>query len=119
MILNHEPAMLLRQKDNYIRICMNTWLLCEACMHAEHEKLFPKEALIKACSACAASCLSIVSGFISEPAAIQHHVFKCFLDCRDCYNECLQYADQDIETCGAVCDECAEMMKELIFFHLN
>jgi len=118
-MLNKVRNMLLRQKDSYIKICMNTWLLCEACIHAENEKLFPKERLLQACQACSSSCLSIVSGFISDQPAIQQHVFRCFLDCRECYNECLQFSEKDIQFCGETSAACAEMMKELLFFHLN
>ena len=111
--------MLLHQTDNYIRVCMNAWLLCEACIHTEQEKLSPKEKLLDACHRCSEACLSIVSVFISNPVTVRQHVFDCFLHCRECYNECMQYREDDIEYCGAVCDKCAETMKELMYFGLN
>jgi hypothetical protein len=98
---------------------MNTWLLCEACIHTEKEKLFPEETLVQACKDCAESCLSVVTMFISNPVTVQKHVFDCFLYCRECFNECMQYPEDDIEYCGEVCGRCAEMMKELVLFNLN
>lgn len=111
--------MIRSHTDSYIKVCMNTWLLCEACIHAENEKLFPKHSLLQACTACSESCLSLVSVFISDPLMVQQHVFECFLFCRECYNECMLCPETDIEYCGTVCDNCAEMLKELMFFHPN
>ncbi|MBC7873921.1 MAG: hypothetical protein H7Y01_07995 [Ferruginibacter sp.] len=111
--------MLLRQSDNYIKVCMNTWLLCEACIHTEKERLYPKQKLLQACHQCSEACLSLVTIFISNPLTVQQHVFDCFLYCRECYNECMLYKDDDIEYCGMICDKCAESMKELLFFSLN
>ena len=98
---------------------MNAWLLCEARVHTEQSKLFPQERLLKTCRDCAESCLSIVSNFISNPIAVQKHVFDCFLFCRECYNECMLHHDDDIAYCGEICEKCAETMKELMFFDLN
>ena len=111
--------MLLNRTDNYIRICMNAWLLCEACIHSEKEKLFPKEQLLKACQDCSESCLSVVAVFINNPLLVQQQVFDCFLYCRECYHECMSWPEEDIAYCGSVCDKCAEMMKELLLFHPN
>lgn len=36
--------------DPYIRICMKTWLLCEASVYAEVISLAPRSSLIKECS---------------------------------------------------------------------
>ena len=111
--------MILQQTDNYIRVCMNAWLLCEARIHTESGKLFPKEKLLKACQACSESCFSIVSILVSNSRTLQRPVFDCFLSCRECYNECILYDDADIEHCGAVCNRCAETLKELLLFDLN
>lgn len=111
--------MILQQTDNYIRVCMNAWLLCEACMYTEAGKLSPKEKLIKACHACSESCFSIVSILVSNSRTLQQPVFDCFLSCRECYNECMEHKDEDIEYCGAICDRCAETLKELLLFNLN
>ena len=111
--------MILRKTDNYIKACMNTWLLCEACIHSELKNLLPKEKLIKSCRNCAQSCLSVVALFINDPVTVQKNVFDCFLYCRECYNECMQHPEEDIEHCGSICDHCADTIKELMFFHLN
>ncbi len=107
--------MLLRQTDSYIKICMNTWLLCEACIHAESDKLFPKEKLLQTCSHCSDACLAIVAVIIRDPLIVQQYAFDCFLYCRECRNECRQYKEAAIEHCGSVCNQCAETMKELLF----
>lgn len=111
--------MILRQTENYIKVCMNTWLLCEACIHSEYEKLLPAERLIQTCQDCSRSCLTIVSLFINNPLTLQKDVFDCFLYCRECYNECMLHREEDIERCGEACNNCAETLKELMFFQLN
>jgi len=111
--------MLLRQTDNYIKICMNAWLLCEACIHSEKEKIAPQEKLLQVCRDCAQSCLSVASTIINDPMAVQKQVFDCFLYCRECYTECILHKEQDIEYCGEVCGRCAETIKELLMFQLN
>jgi hypothetical protein len=98
---------------------MNTWLLCEACIHSESQKLFPKEKLLEAWQSCSGSCLSLVAIFISNSLQAEKQVFDCFLSCRECYNECLLSQEEDILYCGNVCDKCAEMIKELLLFNLN
>ncbi len=107
------------QTHNYIKICMNTWLLCEACIHSEEKKMFPEEKLVRACRDCSESCLSVVSLIISNPEEVQKKVFECFLYCRECYHECVSSNDSDIQYCGEVCDHCADKMKELMQFHYN
>ncbi len=111
--------MILNRTDSYIKICMNTWLLCEACIHSEGQKLFPKENLLEACQSCSGSCLSLAAVFISDPLRAEEKVFDCFLSCRECYNECLLSTEEDIRYCGSICDKCAEMMKELLLFNPN
>jgi hypothetical protein len=111
--------MLLKQGDKYIKNCMSTWLLCEACIHNEQKKLFPKEKLLVACRDCASSCLSIVSQIITNPLPPEETVFDCFLYCRECYNECKDIHEAGAQSCGENCEKCAEAMKELLVFHLN
>lgn len=111
--------MTIRQTDNYIKACMNTWLLCEACIHSETQSNSPNKKLLKAWSNCGQSCISIVAGIISDTLTTKNHILDCFLYCRECYNECMLHKQEDIEECGKVCDNCAETIKELLFFHLN
>ena len=111
--------MILQQSESYIKTCMSTWLLCEACIHSEMKKLFPQEKLLTACRDCAASCLGIVSMIISHPIPPEDHAFDCFLYCRECYNECMESPEEAIQFCGKACDDCADAMKELMLFHLN
>ena len=111
--------MLLQQSDTYIKTCMSTWLLCEACIHNEQKKLNPQEKLMIACRDCAASCLSIVSMIITHPLPPESKVFDCFLYCRECYNECKNSSDEGTRYCGEICDQCTDAMKELLVFHLN
>ena len=105
--------------DSYVKICMNTWLVCEASVHHEKQKLFPRERLLLSCQTCASSCLSVVSLFMNNPLAGQRQVFDCFLRCRECYHECRQHPDEDIRHCGNVCAHCAELLKELFFIFPN
>lgn len=111
--------MTARQTDNYMKVCMNTWLLCEACVHSEEETGWPDEKLVKICNDCAQSCIAIVAHFIKDPQTAQSYVFDCFLYCRECYNECMLHPEADIIYCGEVCYSCAETIKELLFFNLN
>lgn len=73
--------MTIWQTDKYIRACMNTWLLCEACMHCEKECDLPDKKLIKAWGNCGQSCISILARLISDPSGIHKNVFDCFLYC--------------------------------------
>ncbi len=41
--------MQLQTTDQYIRVCMKTWLLCEASVQAEITGLCPSQTLIKEC----------------------------------------------------------------------
>lgn len=111
--------MTARQTDNYMRVCMNTWLLCEACTHAEKEMPLPDERLIKSCMECAQSCIALVAHIIHDPQADQKYIFDCFLYCRECYNECMQHPKADIIYCGEACNQCADTIKELLFFNCN
>ena len=111
--------MILQQTDNYIRVCMNAWLLCEASIYTEERKLFPRESLLNICQACSESCFSIVSIFASNSQVQQQPVLDCFLYCRECFNECMMHEDKEIQYCCVVCDRCAEAVKELLLFHVN
>ncbi len=111
--------MTLRQTDNYMRVCMKSWLLCEACVHSEKVRLWPDEKLIKICNDCAQSCIAFVAHFIKDPETAQKKVFDCYLFCRECYEECILHPEADIIYCGEVCDRCAETIKELMFLKLN
>jgi len=98
---------------------MNSWLLCEACIHSEKEALWPDEKFIKICNDCAQSCIGLVAHFVSDSKTVKQTVFDCFLYCRECYNECMLHPEADIAYCGEVCNTCAEMIKELLIFNLN
>ncbi|MEP6648070.1 MAG: hypothetical protein ABJC12_13355 [Saprospiraceae bacterium] len=108
--------MILDLTDGYVKICMNTWLLCEVCIHAEEGKKIPKKKLLMACKQCSDSCMSVISMFISNSSSVHQKAFDCFLFCRQCHKEC---TDEDTEYCASVCDKCAEMMKELMLLNLN
>jgi len=112
-------AIINKQIDSYIKVCMNTWLLCEACIHTEQGKLFPKENLLKAFRNCAQSCLSVASQFIVNPLCIEQKVSECMHHCMECHNECMQYDEEEIEYCGEVCENCAQKIKTLIAIQLN
>lgn len=111
--------MILQQSESYIKTCMSTWLLCEACIHTEKKKTFPQEKLLIACRDCAASCLGIVSLIISQPDTTDNHAFDCFLYCRECYNQCISSSEDASYFCASACDKCAEAMKELMVVQLN
>ena len=114
--------MILQQTDNYIKMCMKTWLLCESCIHIEEASNYPRRSLITSWRNCAHSCFVVVCKIISnEGRAMQETALSCMLDCRNCYEECEKYNNSDeIRFCGEVCRLCAETIKDLIIpIHLN
>ncbi len=111
--------MITQQLDSYIKECMNTWLLCEAGIHTEKGKPFPKERLLQAYRNCAQSCLSVASQFISNPLYMNREVSACVHYCRECYKECMLYDEEEIEYCGEVCVNCARKIETLMAVQLN
>ena len=107
--------MILQQTDNYIKACMQTWLLCESCIHAEENSFDPRESLIAKCRTCAYSCFAVVSRIVSkEEVEMQESALICLLNCRECYMECEKYNYiDDIDYCGEMCLFCADILQEL------
>lgn len=116
---------MIRQKtDHYIKICMKTWLLCEASVHAELTASSPRQTLVKECSECAKVCFALVTSLASNQADRGGLVFNCLLHCRQCSAECDKYPQEaDIQFCGIVSNICADslkdMAKEMAAFSLN
>ncbi len=52
--------MIVQQADSYIKACMQAWLFCESCIHAETSALHPKTELIRMCHQCAQACFAVV-----------------------------------------------------------
>jgi hypothetical protein len=106
--------------DQYIKVCMKTWLLCEASVHAETTSTSPRYNLVKECRECAKACFAVVSRLVSNAGDPGNLVLNCLLHCRQCSNECAKYpAEEDIHFCGIVSSICADTMKEINFLQLN
>lgn len=106
--------------DNYIKICMKTWLLCESCIHAELNSEAPRYDLVDECSQCAKSCFAVVSRLVSQADDMGDLVLNCILHCRQCAGTCAQYSDEsDIELCGDVCETCGNALIDIAEFSLN
>ena len=116
---------MIRQKtDHYIKICMKTWLLCEASVHVELTANSPRQALIKECGECAKACFAVATRLVSNETDIGAQVLNCLLHCRQCSMECEKYPkEEDIQFCGIVSNICADslkdMAKEMTAFSLN
>ena len=112
---------MIRQKtDQYIKICMKTWLLCEASVRAELRASSPRQNLVKECSECAKACFAVVTRLASNGDDAGGLVFNCLLHCR----QCEKYPkEEDIQFCGIVSNICADslknMAKEMAVFSLN
>ena len=111
--------MIVRETDNYIKVCMNAWLLCEACIHNEKDQESPENKLIEICTLCAQSCLMVASGMINNPNDMQKQIFDCYLLCKECHKECAKYPQTDIEYCGDICKHCSDQLRNLIAMQLN
>jgi hypothetical protein len=113
--------MILQQTDSFIKSCMRAWLLCQSCIHIEEIKVRPKKALVSKCRVCSSSCFAVVGRLINNADDIQEYAFRGMLDCRECFEECKKYAGiEDIEYCGKICQDCADMLKNLmIISNLN
>ena len=105
--------------DRYIRVCMKTWLLCEASVHAETSRISPRYSLVKECNECAKACFSVVSRLVSDAGNLGQLVLNCLLHCRQCSSECAKYPEEDIQFCGLVSSICADTLKEITVLQLN
>ena len=112
--------MIRQQTDDYIKMCLRSWLLCESCTYAEMNSLTPRYDLITECTACAEACFTLVTKLISNADDLGDLPFNCIVHCRQCYEECQKYSeDEKIIICGEACAICAEAIKELAVFSLN
>jgi hypothetical protein len=105
----------IRQKtDTYIKICMKTWLLCEASVRAELTSISPRQTLVKECSDCAKACFAVVNRLVSNAGDVGGLVLNCLLHCRQCSMECEKYhKEEDIQFCGIVSNICADSLKDI------
>jgi hypothetical protein len=111
---------MIQTTDQYIKVCMKTWLLCEASVHAESTSNSPRYNLVEACNECAKACFAVVSKLVSNASDLGDLVLNCLLHCRECSNECEKYpGDEDILFCGIVSSICADTLKEITVFQLN
>jgi hypothetical protein len=100
--------MIQQQTDNYIKICLKSWLLCESCTYAEMNSMSPRYDLIAECTVCAETCFALVTKLISNSDDLGDLPFKCVVHCRQCYDECQKYPDAEgILVCGDACALCA------------
>jgi len=108
--------------DPYVKICMKTWLLCEASVYAEVTSPSPRLSVIKECSECAIACFEIVVRLVSNPDEdiIGNLALSGLLHCRQCANECTKYsADEDLKYCGEICSLCCDVLQDITIFSLN
>ena len=110
----------LQTTDHYIKVCMKTWLLCEANVHAEYERGNPRLEIVRQCSDCAQACFSLVSKLVSNPDDLDILAFDCLLHCRECSRECAKYpGEEELEFCGIVSSICADSLKDIAVLQLN
>ncbi len=106
--------------DEYIKVCMKTWLLCEASVHAEATRISPRYELVKECSECAKACFAVVTRLVSNAGDLGNLVLDCLLHCRQCSNECAKYpGEEDLQFCAVVSSICADTLKEIAVLQLN
>ena len=109
-----------QRTDNYIKICMKAWLMCESCVHTENNSRLPRLALLNACAECAKACFAVVSRLVSNADDMGDLPLNCLLHCRQCCEECDNYPDEkDVRACAEICYVCADAVKELAVFSLN
>jgi hypothetical protein len=112
--------MTIPMTDQYIKVCMKTWLLCEASVHAESTSSTPRHALVKECADCATACFAVVSKLVSNAEDLGDLVIKCLIHCRQCSRECEKYpGEDDIQFCGIVSNICADTLKDIAVLQLN
>jgi hypothetical protein len=106
--------MILHRNDTYMKLCLQAWLFCESCIHAEITADNPRKDLVKECHACARACFTVVAMLAGNQIEVQEQAFNCILQCRRCQEECEKYAYvADIKYCGEICKKCADNIKEL------
>jgi len=106
--------------DQYIKVCMKTWLLCEASVHAESTSRSPRYDLVRECSECARACFAVVTRLVSNSGDLGNLVLNCLLHCRQCSTECAKYpGEEDLQFCAVVSSICADTLKEIAVLQLN
>lgn len=105
--------------DEYIKVCMKTWLLCEASVHAEATSISPRYELVRECSECAKACFAVVTKLVSNSGDFGNLVLDCLLHCRQCSNECAKYPEEDLQFCAVISSICADTLKEIAVLQLN
>ena len=100
--------------DQYIKVCMKTWLLCEASVHAESASPAPRKNIVRECNECAKACFAVVTRLVSNAGDLGELVLNCLLHCRQCSTECAKYpAEEDLQFCAMVSSICADTLTEL------
>ena len=109
-----------QKTDRYINVCMKTWLLCEAKVHAKLRLNKPRLNLVIECSACAKACFVVAAMLETNTEGFSNLVLNCLLHCRQCSMECEKYSyEEDVQFCGIVSHICGDTMKEIVAFPLN
>lgn len=111
--------MIQQQTNNYIKICIKSWLLCESCIYNEINSFSPRPELIELCTECAKSCFAVVTRLVSNSDDLEYLPFNCLLDCLQCANACRKYPELDLQDCADVFLMCAFEMKNLTVFSPN
>ena len=112
---------MIRQKtDEYVKVCVKTWLLCEANVHTELNSDFPRKNLVGQLDECAKACFAVVGSLLGTAGEQEEAILNCLINCRSCSLECKKYPDEeDIFLCSAISGICADCMNELFVFALN
>ena len=112
--------MIQQKTDEYIRVCVTTWLHCEANAQTELASEIPREKLIQECRACAMACVAVMVRLMSHADNMGELVINCLIHCRQCCRECEKYRQEwDIRYCGMVSRHCADTLRDLVDFPLN
>lgn len=110
----------LQTTDHYIKVCMKTWLLCEANVHAEYNRPAPRQEILRQCSECAEACFAVVTKLVSNPDDLDTLALDCLLHCRECSRECAKYpGEEELQFCSVVSSICADSIKEIAVLQLN
>jgi hypothetical protein len=112
--------MIIHSNDTYMKSCLQAWLFCESCIHAEITTDKPRKNLVKECHDCARACFSVVASLAGNRSEVSEQTLNCILQCRRAQEECEKYAYvADIKYCGEVCKNCADQIKELLVLNIN
>ena len=108
--------MIKQETEFYVKNCMKTWLICEACAYMEMKSEKPNQEVVFHCQCCAEICFALVCRLIANfRTELDQFAFLCMLHCKQCAAVCKNYTEvEDLQYCSKTCGNCSTVLRKLI-----